>query len=294
MNTFTLRNMPTLDICVLGALEFLTNKKLPSIPKIEKRILVIGSGNALDTGKIIFQENDALYENQDTYKEKIKKINSAILISSSGAKHAPEMANTLKQKKVKTILLTNNQKAPASKFVSDTLVFPKQREPYTYNTSTYLSMILSSTKESPSKIYKEIKKIKTKKDFSKYKAFYIIVPSKFSFICEMFNTKFDELFGPEILGKAFTEEQIKHAKTVVSSKEELFVSLGVKNIYGKETQRLNIKLPRNSGYATIMSMGYYLIGKIQKQHKPFFKNNIKKYTKKASKIFKQKINPIIE
>ena len=43
-----------------------------------------------------------------------------------------------------------------------------------------------------------------------------------------------------------------------------------------------------------MMIGYYFIGKIQKQKEPLFKKNILEYTQDASKIFGQKINPIIE
>ena len=298
MQSFSLKNIPDLDICVLGALEFFSGQKLPKINiNRKKTILVLGSGNALDTGRMIFSDYHAHFESESTYKQKLKnlKFSLAVLISASGEKHAPKIAKHLKSKKIKTILFTNNSKAPAAKFASETLVFPKQREPYTYNTSTYISMILGQTHEDPKKIYRHIKKIDKliPKDLSKYEAFYFIVPSKFDSIRSMFVTKFDELFGPKITGRVFTKEQTKHAKTVISSDKELFVSFGKKNInYG--TKRLNIPLPKNTDYGTIMTIGYYLIGKIQKQDPAFFKRNIVKYTDKASKIFKQKINPIVE
>ena len=57
----------------------------------------------------------------------------------------------------------------------DEYVFPKQREPYTYNTSTYLGMILGRTKEDPKKIETFIKnkvdKIKLP-SFKKYNKFF--------------------------------------------------------------------------------------------------------------------------
>lgn len=35
METFDIDNLPNLDVCVLGALEFLTGKKLPPIPNLD-------------------------------------------------------------------------------------------------------------------------------------------------------------------------------------------------------------------------------------------------------------------
>jgi len=73
----------------------------------------------------------------------------------------------------------------------------------------------------------------------------------------------------------------------------LFISFGYKNnIFGKN--RLNISLPSKFSYATLLAVGYYIIGHIQKQNKPYFKENIENYAKEASKMFKQKINPIVE
>ena len=48
-------------------------------------------------------------------------------------------------------------------------------------------------------------------------------------------TKFDELFGPMITTRVYTPEQTKHAKTVIDSDTELFISFGYENmLFGKE------------------------------------------------------------
>ena len=87
---------------------------------------------------------------------------------------------------------------------------------------------------------------------------------------------------------------MKHAVTVVPS-NELFVSLGEENtMWGEPDKRLHIPLPENAGYATMMAIGYYVIAQIQKQHQPYFKENIAAYTKQASGIFGNTINPIVE
>ncbi len=225
----------------------------------------------------------------------IKGIDGAILLSASGGKHAPIIAKDLKKRKIKVILLTNNPAAAARQIADKTFVMPKNAEPYTYNTSTYLSMIIAKTRENPKAILHHINKIKKKipENFKKYDAFYIIVPEEFDNTREMFLTKFDELFGPVISGRVFTPEQTKHAKTVVSSDREMFISLGYDNkLFGKN--RLNIPLPSWAGYATIIAVGYYVIGHIQKQNKPYFRDNIEAYTKNASKLFGQVIKPVVD
>ena len=298
MQEFTLKTLPNLDIAVLAALELLNKEELPIVNLQLKKALVIGSGNALVTGKIMFEETDAIFADESTYERKLKGIKHVVLISASGSKHAIKLAEKLKKLKISLKLLTCNEEAPAKEFINSKNIFffPKNREPYTYNVSTYLSMILSKTKENPKEI---LEFIQTKidqnvpKDLSKYNSFFIIIPKKFELLREMFLNKFDELFGAVISARVFTSEQIRHGKTIVPSNKELFISIGEENnIYGSE--RLNLPLPQNADYAAVMAIGYYLIGKIQEQNKHYFKNNLLTYTKEISKIFNQEIKPIVE
>ena len=290
--------LPDLDKVVLDALNLFKKSKLPKLNVKYKRPLVLGSGNAAVTGRIIFANKDAVFADEGNYKQKlkaIKNIDGAILISASGGKHAPIIAKDLKKRKIETILITNNPTAEANKFVKKTYFYPKNTEPYTYNTSTYMGMILGKTKESPQKIISLIKKIRTPRNLKKFNAFYIIVPTEFDNLRELFQTKFDELFGPKINGRVFTIEQTKHAKTVVPSDKEFFIGLGYNNkLFGKKQNRLNITLPKSAGPATMMAIGYYIIGQIQKQHPDYFKKNIANYTKQTSKMFKSTIKPIVE
>ncbi|MCW8965772.1 MAG: hypothetical protein OQK82_03665 [Candidatus Pacearchaeota archaeon] len=279
-----------LDEAVLNALDFFTNTKLPKFTNKYKNPIIIGSGNALATGKLLF---NGTYANESNYKKilKSKKIDRAILISASAKKHSIKIAKHLKSKKIHTTLLTNNPQGKANKFVTKSIIFPKIPEPYTYNTSTYLAMILSVTHENPKKIKDFLKKQKIP-NLKKYKSFFIIVPEKFDNIREFYQTKFDELFGPKINGRSFTYEETKHAKTVIKSDKELFISLGCKNkTFG--TKKLNIKIPNTAKEGLMFCLGYYIIGKIQKQNPPYFKKSISNYVKNASKIFKQKI-PLIQ
>lgn len=293
MKSFTLKNIPDLDTCVLGALELFSQTKFPKIEVPKGKILVVGSGNALATGKIIFRNNDAVFASESDYEDKLNhfKFQAGVVISASGGKHAPGIVKKIKSRRIKTFLITNNQYAPAKEIASKTFVLPKQKEPYTYNTSTYLSMILAKEKEDPKKIYNHLNKVKVP-NMKKYDAFYLILPKEFDAVREMLVTKFDELFGPKVLGRVYTIEQTKHAKTITPSNKELFISFGEKNnIYGKN--RLFVPLPKSCGFSGLIATAYYVIGKIQKQKEPYFKKNIVNYTKEASRIFKQEIKAIV-
>lgn len=288
-----------LDECVLDALELFIRIPPPVLDLSEfKKPLVLGSGNAAVTGRVMFAGREAVFADEGNYRGRLSSIpgiDGAVLISASGAKHAPMIAEDLRARNFKTILLTNNPGAPAEKFVSKTYVFPKNPEPYSYNTSTYLGLILSKTGENAERIYNHIRNLGAfiPENLADYSAYYLLVPEGFDEVREMFRTKFDELFGPMVTARVFTPEQTKHAKTVVSSEEELFISLGCQNdLFG--TQRLFIPLPEGAGFGAVVASGYYVIGHIQKQHPPYFKDSIEAYTQLVSKVFNQTITPIVE
>ena len=284
-----------LDECVINALELFSKAELASIEISYRRPLVVGSGNGAVTGEILFGDKDAVFADESNYLQRIQnsKVDGCVIISASGGKHAPIIAKEMKSRGIETTLITNNPDAPAKEFVSKSLIFLKNHEPYTYNTSTYMGMILSKTHENPAEILQFIKKLKTPKNLKKYDSVFMIVPEEFDKIRGMFMTKFDELFQPIISGRVFTPEQAKHAKTVIPSKKELFLSFGYNNkIFGPKTNRINISLPKNASFAAMMAIGYYVIGQIQKQNKPYFKDNIERYCREASKVFGEEIKPI--
>jgi|TARA_B100001971_G_C18184446_1_gene534753 hypothetical protein len=286
-----------LDECVLNALELFQKTKLPKLKHNFKRPLVVGSMNAALTGQIIMQDTDAVFADEGTFEEKlntVKGIDGCLLLSASGKKHAPVIAKAVKKRGIKVILITNNDTAPAKAIAHETIILPKNVEPFTYNTSTYMGMILTKTKEDPKKILAHINKIKNKiPNMKKYKAFYLIIPEEFPSIRDMFLTKFDELFGPMLTCRCWSYETTKHAKTVIPWDKELFISFGHENkIFGKN--RYNVPLPKGASYATLMAVGYYVIGQIQKDNPAYFKKNIVAFTKAASKLFGSDIQPIVK
>lgn len=304
LSDFTLQNLPELDTVTKGALELFADTVLPEVDYTQfKRPLVVGSGNAAVIGMLIFEDIDAVFADESSYHQKlktVKDIDGVYLISASGGKHAIAIATELKATGLKTILLTNNAEAPAKEIVGEdsTFVFPKNREPYTYNTSTYMGMLLSKTFEDEKVILAFIEKElepRIPKNLQDYEAFYLIVPEHFTNVRELFETKFNELFGPRLMARVFTLEQTKHAKTVIPAPSELFVSFGVENTqFGKEQNRLFIPLPSDADYVAIMAIGYVFIGHIQKQFPPFYKERIESYCNETSAVFLSTINPIVE
>lgn len=306
LNHFTIDTLPDLDIAVLGALELCIEEELPKFDFSScKRPLIVGSGNAEATGKILGKDMDAVFASESNYEEKlinIHDIDTVILLSASGEKHAPIIAKKAKELGKNIIFITNTKDSSASKELrkeegDKEYVLPKNREPYTYNTSTYMSIMLASTGESPKDIYAFIQEKIAGMDFSQcgeYDRFYIIVPSEFSEIIRMLNVKFIELFGRTVARDIETKDYVAHATTVVAS-NELFISFGEENaLWGKEENRLYIPLPENAGYVAMMAIGYYVVAQIQKRRAPLFKENLVAYMEEVSKIFGHELKAIVE
>ena len=311
LEAFDINSLPNLDVVVLGALELFSKERLPeyNVENICSKPLVVGSANAYSVGRILFRNTEARFSEEGDFEENIKTfsdIGCVVIVSASGGKHAVGIAKKMSENKVgktynlDTWLLTNNKDAPAKEFIDkdNVIIFPKNREPYTYNTSTYLSMIISQTKENPEEIYSHIDNIKKyiPQDLGRYSAFILTVSSEFDEVRSMFRTKFDELFGGNVVGRVFTDEEIKHAKTVVPSDKELIIHFGnnKEDYYLEKEDSVYIPLSESASYGEMLSVGYFVIGKIQEAHPAYFKENIVEYTKDASEIFNQTINPIVE
>ncbi len=306
LRSFDLEHIPNLDVAVLGALELFSQAALPQTNSIPyERPLVVGSGNAEATGRILFEDSDAVFASESNFEEKLQAvpaIDGVILLSASGAKHSPAIARTARQAGKHVTLLTNTPHSSADGELDhahgyDQYVFPKNREPYTYNTSTYMGMILGKTGEDPAAILRYLSGTigaLAWPDFSRYDKYYLIVPPQFSQMVRMLQVKFIELFGRNVARDVETSEYVRHATTIAPS-DELFISFGQENTtWGKPQNRLFVPLPDNPGYGAMMAVGYYVIGQIQEAQPDYFKQNITAYTAEVSKIFNQTVTPIVE
>lgn len=276
--------MKTLNEVVLDALDLHASYPLPRLDFGPARLrLVVASGNALPTGAVLFHGARCLFADEGQYRQVLRanpEVDAAVVISASGEKHAPGIVKDLLRRRLPTHLLTCAPASRAARLLPPERVFATRAnaEPITYNTSTYLGMMLARTRENPARIKQHLlRRVRPLiPDLRRYAAFYLMVPAQFDLVRPMFLTKFDELFGPRLVGRCYTLEQTFHAKTVVPWDKELFISFGVDNRWFG-TRRLAIPLPERAGFAAMVATGYYVIGHIQQQFPPWFMRHASRY-----------------
>lgn len=290
--------IPTLDESVLAALGFF-NSNPPALLKTSRFHfpLVIGSGNAYNTALALFGQRPAIIADESNFKEITKNYNRAIksklvdqslIISASGEKDSIWEIKLAKKIGLKTTLLTCSPDSPAAHLADNVISYQKLPEPYTYNTSTYLGMILGASQEKPAKIERFIKTLKLPRGFKAYQAYSFLLPDKFQPLAEMIRIKKDELFGPHLSLRAFTKGEARHAKFVHPWNKELVISLGSNPYFGLKEHRWEIKTPRQIGPAFVMALTYYLIGLIQKSKEPYFKKHLAAFCIQGTKPYGQK------
>lgn len=268
---------------------FARNKPCLLIKKDFNFPLVVGSGNAFNTGQIIFNNQKAIFANESNFKEIVKNykdliknkiITEAVIISASGEKDSIWELKLAKKIGLKTHLFTCSPESTSANIAETVHLFKKLPEPYTYNISTYLGMILSATKENPKTIQDTLKKIKIKNEFKNYNSFAFILPDRFAALAPMLEIKRNELFGPKLCLRAFTEGDARHAKFVIRDEKELVISFDKNSYFGHPNSRWQIKLPKNIDYGSMMVITYFLTGKIQENKTPWFNQNIYNFCNK--------------
>ena len=170
LEKFGLDNIPDLDTAVLATLELFEKNGLPSLEQPSFNLpLIVGSGNALPVGRILYHDKKAVFADESIYKETLKinpDIDGVVVVSASGKKSSDDVIKYLKENGIENRLITANR---------DWI----NREPYTYNVSTYLGMILSKTGENPSSIKKFIESEVDKNipsNLDKFNSFFFIIP----------------------------------------------------------------------------------------------------------------------
>ena len=290
INEFESSSLIGLDEDVLATLDFFAQNPPPDFDISKYNLpFVVGSGNAYNTGLIIFSQKAAIFADESNFKQLVsafekaiesKLITQAVIISASGEKDSVWEVELAKEKGLKTTLLTTKADSPAAKVADEVLVFQSIDEPYTYNTSTYMGMMLSATKEDPKQIKKSIEGLQFPDNFESFKAYSFVVPDKYMNICFMLDIKKSELFGPNLSMRAFSQGHARHAKFVIRSKEELVITLGGKNgHFGEPESRWDISLSEVVDFACVMAITYYIVGKIQKSKPQYFKENISNYVR---------------
>lgn len=281
-------NLPTIDEIVLQTLDFFIQTPPPTLDLSKYSMpFVVGSGNALQTGKILFSDKAAIFADEsnfrstvEAYKAAIEKglITDTIIISASGEKDSVWEAELSKSLKLKTTLLTCKPQSSAAKIADTVVTYKSITEPYTYNTSTYLGMILSATHEDPSKMKDFITKLSVSTGFSSYESYAFVLADKYVNVGPMIIIKRDELFGPHLMIRASAEGHARHAKFVHPWENELVISMGFENkFFGNADNRWNIMLPEWASYGTVMAASYYLCGLIQRAKPDYFMQHIEAF-----------------
>ncbi|MBP9719404.1 MAG: hypothetical protein KBD46_02960 [Candidatus Levybacteria bacterium] len=273
---------------VLDTLDFFTTNPPPSFDLNTYALpFVVGSGNAYNTGMILFAQRAAIFADESNFKTILpafqkaidnKLITQAIIISASGGKDSVWEIELAKKHGLQTTLLTTKGASDAAKIADTVFVFQSIPEPYTYNTSTYMGMILAATKENPQEIKNYLNTIVFPDNFDIYKSYAFVLPDIYTNVCPMLDIKKDELFGPHVAMRAFSQGHARHAKFVIRSKDELVISIGAKNeFFGDADNRWDIFPPQSLSFAGIMALTYYIVGKIQKTKPQYFAQNIENY-----------------
>lgn len=277
-----------LDKNVLLALDFFVKNPPPPFDINEFNLpFVVGSGNAYNTGLILFSETAAIFADESNFKKLLpafekainnKLITQAVVISASGGKDSVWEIELAKKYSLKTTLLTTKPESPAAKIADKSYVFQSIDEPYTYNVSTYMGMILSSTHEDPGKIKDYVNAIEFPENFADYQAYSFVLPDKYLNICPMLDIKKSELFGPNLSLRAFPQGHARHAKFVIRSEKELVISINEKNeYYGIPNHRWDLTIPGEFSFAAVMAITYFIVGQIQIAKPAFYKENISNY-----------------
>lgn len=285
----TAEKIISLDEGVIRALEFFKAGRLPRLD-LKKIVfpIVVGSGNAYHTARILFSNQAAIISDESGFKNDLIKyrglikkgdIKTAIVISASGEKDSIWELELAKKNKLRTVLLTCSPDSSAARLADQVIIYPSIPEPYTYNISTYLGMILSLSWENPDFILNFLKRLKLKSGFDSYSAYSFIWPDRFSALVPMIDIKKSELFGPKLSLRAFSRGQARHAKFVIRDRRELVINCGEEknSCFGYPQSRWQIDLPDQAGFAFVLCLAYYLVGRIQTAKPDYFKNNIKQY-----------------
>jgi len=284
LNSISEENIPNLDLVVMWALELFSRKNDFFIDDFWfKKPVIIWSGNAKNTSKIIYKNTDSVFADENNYKEALNMswIDWVVIFSASGWKHAPIIAKYALWLNIEVKLITCNSENDTNSiiWIENVIVTPRNLEPYTYNTSTYMWWILAKTKENPIEIIDFIENKLDKilpNNFYEYNWFLFAIPNKFAWVAPLIDVKFIELFGRNISRDIKTFEELKHAVTIVPNKKELCIKFGEDEIY-YNWEILNIILPENIWLAWFMAIWYYIVWKMQSQMPPYFKDNIIQY-----------------
>jgi hypothetical protein len=252
-----------LDHYAIKTLESLPNWKYPEL-KIEKsgKNIFMGSGDAANTGKIFAQILGGRALNvcnyQIFFENEPNRDSDIYIVNASGGKDGLKMAKWLTERNWHPKLLTNNPEPPAGKYLrpEDIFVFPADKEPPTYNVSTYASMIYWLLKEDLPQIEDKIKNLEIP-DLRKYKFIFFMVQDKYETLGRMATRKIAEtLAGVGANGCGYSNAV--HGMLTQPNKDRLVFCMNCKYEGSGDVYELNI-----DSYLGLLLCIHYIVGKNQ-------------------------------
>ena len=280
--------LPTLDQIVLESLDYFVANPPPKLDLSDYQLpFVVGSGNALSPGRILFSGRAAIFADESDFKSTVQSfkpvvdkqlITQAVVISASGEKDSVWEVELAKSHGLHTTLLTCKPNSTAAKLADRVVPFRSIAEPYTYNTSTYLGMVLATTGEDPKSIKALIDKLQLPAKFANYTSYAFVLPDDYINIAPMIIIKGEELFGPHVGVRAYTHGHSRHAKFVHPWEQELVISLGENKFFGHPDHRWDIDIPTGTGFGSVLALTYYICGQLQSVKPPFFMQDIEAFT----------------
>ncbi len=297
-------SLPSLSAIVTQTIQ--GYKKIDALPAVDTSVfrmpLVVWSGNGFYTGRILFRWSPAFFASESEVEEKLAKIpaiEEVIVISASGEKHAPLILQAAKDHGKRTYLISSAKESTGKNIADSSYIFPKFREPYTYNTSTYFGYMYGLTDRcdlGQLEVFIEtiLNPLLIEIEWNAYSGFCIVLPNEFVLLREMLEVKFIELFGRKLSRDVFSYEWMRHATTVVQDDRELFICFwNNANVqYGKN--QINLPVFDRESYAAMMMVGYYVVGKIQESFPSYFADSIEDYCTKAKDQSGFYISPWVE
>lgn len=252
-----------LDHFVVEALKAFPTWQYPEVDlPVSDRNVFIGSGSASCAADFFAEKFGGLAFHASNYKKILSRMQdknfaSINIVSASGGKDSLPMADFCQEVLgQKANLITCNPDAPAKEKTAKQFVFPAFKEPPTYNTSTYGSMLYWLFKEDSDKILNRLENL-TIPNLREYGYVFFMADDKYATIADMAMRKVAETNqGVAVNAAGFT--QGSHGMLRQPADNRLVFTINYE--YPFPEKKYDLKA---DGYLEAMMLIYYIIGKNQ-------------------------------
>lgn len=253
--------IPHLDQMVINALDSFSNWNYPdkSAIVVSDKNIFVGSGSAACAAEMFARKFGGISLNASRYigffkRTKARDFN-VYIISASGGKDSIPMAEFFQKNGLPATLITCNEQAPAKDECKDAIVFPAHKEPPTYNTSTYGSMLYWLDGGDPTQIKEKVLSLTIPDLRNKHVVF--MASDDYDVLADMGERKvLETLQNTPSNGEGFTHGS--HGLLRQPNDNRIVIRLNENHDYQGEVYDLNADTPLE-----MMMKVYYIIGKNQ-------------------------------